>query len=245
MGKLVAAGGVMIDEASLRPLANAIDEICRARGVPPETELKWSPPRGNWLREHLHGDDRAGLFVACLEALRQHGGRAGAVVWDTGRTTLKGQGAFEKAVEWALERFVMQLSGAELGAVIVDRAGGNTRSEDRMLAAAVKRIEQGTPYVGLSEHIALNLLTTPSHLSRHVQLADLVAGSSPHVSLRDPFFDAGRPAGHVIQEQHTWVVVDDVLIDITASQFNDHCTHAGFPVRAHCRDDGAATDKGT
>src|SRR5262249_48674118 len=151
MGKLVAAGGVMIDEASLRPLANVIDEICRARGVPVGTELKWAPPRGNWLRDNLHGDDRAALFVACLQALRQHCGLFGAVVWDTGRTTLKGQGAFQKAVEWALERFAMQLSGAELGAVIVDRPGGNTRSEDRMLAAAVTRIEQGTPYVALSE----------------------------------------------------------------------------------------------
>jgi hypothetical protein len=52
----------------------------------------------------------------------------------------------------------------------------------------------------------------------------------PHVSLRDPFFDAGRPAGHVIQEQHTWVVVDDVLIDITASQFNDQLDEKFEPV---------------
>jgi hypothetical protein len=35
------------------------------------------------------------------------------------------------------------------------------------------------------------------------------------------FFDAARPADHVIEEKHTWVEVDDLLIDITGAQFND------------------------
>ncbi len=166
MGRLVAAGGVMLDESALRPLARAVDELCRAKGVPDGTELKWSPPRDNWLLSNLHGEDRATLFAECLQALGRFGGRAVVVVWDTGRTTLQGEEAFRKAVEWALE------------AVIIDRPGGNVRDEDQLLADAVERIEQGTPYVALSEHIAVNLLTTPSHLSRHVQLADLVAGST-------------------------------------------------------------------
>jgi hypothetical protein len=178
MGRLVAAGGVMLDEGVLRPVANAVDKICRARGVPDGTELKWSPPRENWLHDNLHGEDRAALFGECLQALRIFGGRAVVVVWDTGRTTLQGEQAFRKAMEWSLERFAMQLSANQLGAVIADRPGGNVRDEDRLLADAVERIEQGTPYVALSEHIAVNLLTTPSHLSRHVQLADLVAGST-------------------------------------------------------------------
>jgi hypothetical protein len=177
MGRLVAVGGVMVDEASLRPLSVAVDEICRSRGVPDGTELKWSPPRENWLHHNLHGEERADLFANCLQALQGFGGRAVAVVWDTGRTTLEGEQAFLKAVEWALERFVMQLSAEQLGAVIADRPGGGVGDENRLLANALERIEQGTPYVALSEHIALNLLTTPSHLSRHVQLADLVAGS--------------------------------------------------------------------
>ncbi|OAI55456.1 hypothetical protein AYO48_03645 [Gaiella sp. SCGC AG-212-M14] len=178
MGRLVAAGGVMLDEDRLRPLARAVDELCEARGVPNGTELKWSPPRDNWLHDNLHGDERAGLFCDCLKALAMFGGRAVVVVWDTARTTLQGEQAFRKAVEWALERFVMQLSADQLGAVIADRPGGNVRDEDELLADAVERIERGTPYVALSEHIAVNLLTTPSHLSRHVQLADLVAGST-------------------------------------------------------------------
>jgi hypothetical protein len=178
MGRLVAVGGVMLDEVALRPLSNFVDGVCRARGVPDGTELKWSPPRGNWLRDNLHGDDRVALFVNCLEALRAFGGRAVAIVWDTGRTTLEGEQALLKAVEWALERFVMQLSVEQLGAVIADRPGGGVSDEDRLLANSLERIEQGTPYIALHQHIALNLLTTPSHLSRHVQLADLVAGST-------------------------------------------------------------------
>ena len=178
MGSLVSVGSVMLDEAALRPLSTAVDECCRAAGVPDGTELKWSPPRDNWLYDNLHGDDRANLFAFCLQALGNAGGRAVAIVWDTGRTTLQGDEAFSRAVDWALERFVMQLPPEALGAVIADRPGGDLADENRMLASALERIEQGTPYVQLSERIALNLLTTPSHLSRHVQLADLVAGST-------------------------------------------------------------------
>jgi hypothetical protein len=178
MGKLVAAGGVMLDETALRPLSAAVDELSRAAGVPDGTELKWSPPAANWLHDNLHGDARAELFGGCLQALREQGGRAVAVVWDTGRTTLEGERAFLKAVEWTLERFVMQLSDGQLGAVIADRPGGAVGDDDRLLADALERIERGTPYVTLNEHIALNVITTPSHLSRHVQLADLVVGAT-------------------------------------------------------------------
>lgn len=94
MGSLVSVGSVMLDEAALRPLSTAVDECCRAAGVPDGTELKWSPPRDNWLYDNLHGDDRANLFAFCLQALGNAGGRAVAIVWDTGRTTLQGDEAF-------------------------------------------------------------------------------------------------------------------------------------------------------
>lgn len=154
MGRLVAVGGVMLDEAALRPASEAVEEVCRRRALPDETELKWSPPPENWLHDNVHGDDRAALFGECLQTLQAHGGRAVAVVWDTGRTTLVGERAFLKAVEWALERFAMQLSPAQLGAVIADRPGGDVGDDNRLLADALERIEEGTPYVALSEHLA-------------------------------------------------------------------------------------------
>lgn len=187
MGTLVAAGCIIINGTRLRPLAAAVDEVCRAADVPDGTELKWSPPPENWLHDHLHGDDRSDLFRSCLDALASHGGRAVAVVWDTGRTTLAGGAAFRRALEWALERFVMHLSGDELGVVIADRPGGGATEDDRLLGEALALIEDGTPYVNLQERVALNLLTTPSHLSRHVQLADLVAGSTAGMVGRNPY----------------------------------------------------------
>jgi hypothetical protein len=197
MGQLVAVGGVMLDEFALRPLTTAVDQLCQAAGVPDGTELKWSPPPENWLHDNLHGEDRTNLFVSCLDTLGALGGRAVVVVWDTGRTTLQGQEAFLRAVEWALERFVMQLPIGALGAVIADRPGGNVRDEDRLLADALGMIEVGTPYVQLSERIGLNLLTTPSHLSRHVQLADLIAGSTTGMvggnQYAPPVFEHVRP----------------------------------------------------
>jgi len=63
----------------------------------------------------------------------------------------------------------------QLGIVICDRPGGGRQEEDALIEDVVDTMEKGTPYVA-STQVALNLLTASSHLSRHLQVADLIVG---------------------------------------------------------------------
>jgi hypothetical protein len=59
--------------------------------------------------------------------------------------------------------------------MVADRPGGGKIQEDEFLSYFLKRVKEGTQYV-LPNRLLLNVLTTPSDMVRHLQLADLVAG---------------------------------------------------------------------
>ncbi len=176
MGRLIAMGGCLMPETCLRPLKDGIDALCAEFGLPPETELKWSPGRNNWLRDNLKAERRCELIARAVRASRELGGRAIVVVWDTGRTTLQGTDALRRTINYLFERVTMHLEDSkQLGIVICDRPGGGRQEEDALIEDVVDTMEKGTPYVA-STQVALNLLTASSHLSRHLQVADLIVG---------------------------------------------------------------------
>jgi hypothetical protein len=92
MGTVVAAGGVFVESASLRPLSAAIDAACAEAGVPVTEEVKWSPKKGSWIHEKLHGDARQNCYSSILKAAAEHKVRAAVVCWDTGRDKPEGAG---------------------------------------------------------------------------------------------------------------------------------------------------------
>jgi hypothetical protein len=176
MGKLVAAGGVLLDEAALRPLQERIDGICAQFQIPLGCEIKWSPPKGNWIREHLDEQARQDLQTRVLEAALEHEAKALVVIFDTGRTSLQGAKALRKALEYAFERATMHLEDeGKLGLIVADRPGGSKKEEEAFLEDVLSTIAWGTEYVQ-PKQIPINILTTPSHLVRHLQVADLVVG---------------------------------------------------------------------
>lgn len=178
MGRLIAMGGLFLPEASLRPLRDRIDTLCAECGLPPGTELKWSPGNGNWIRDNLKGESRCELYARAIRAARELDGRAIVVVWDTGRTTLQGEKALRKTIDYLFERITIHLADRhQLGLIVCDRPGGGKQQEDALLEDVVGTMEQGTEYVK-STQVVLNLLTTPSQLSRHLQVADLITGST-------------------------------------------------------------------
>lgn len=178
MNQLVAMGGLCLREDAIRPLKDAVDALCDQAGVPSGTELKWSPGRNNWLRDNLQADERSRLFSGAVRAAGDLGGRVVVVVWDTGRPTLKNAAALRKVLDYLLERVTIHLGfQSRLGLVICDRPGGGHRTEDRLLADVLTTIEGGTEYVK-STQLVLNMVATPSHLSRQLQVADLVTGST-------------------------------------------------------------------
>jgi hypothetical protein len=176
MGPVISVGGVLIEEAQLRSLSAEIDAIGNRFGVPEKEEFKWSPKRGSWIYENLHEGDREDCYRQILKAAAAHNARAVVVCWDTARTAEKDQAAFERCVDYLFERVSMNLEDRGSSAIIVaDKPGGGKDQEAEFLNNFVERIQKGTDYV-LPNRVLLNVLTTPSHLLRHLQLADLVTG---------------------------------------------------------------------
>ncbi len=176
MGTVVAAGGVLIEEQALRPLSIEIDAIAQEFGLPKDEELKWSPRKGTWLHGNLHGDSRNECFRQVLAAAAKYDVRAIVVCWDTGRTTLKGADAFARCVKYLFERMTVNITKRNAHAIVVaDRPGGGKDQDDQFLSDFLTHFQNGTDYVD-PDRILMNVLTTPSHLVRHLQLADLVTG---------------------------------------------------------------------
>lgn len=176
MGKLIAFGGLLLPEEALVAVNAVVSTELLAVGAPDGTELKWSPPPGNWIREHLYGNKRTDLYVAILKQVREQGGRVIVSIVDTGRTSIQDLEAFEWSVKFTFERISTCLSKEKSRCIVVaDRPGGGKKQEDEFLARFLEKIEQGTEYVPMkSECVLLNVLTTPSRLLRQLQVADLV-----------------------------------------------------------------------
>lgn len=198
MGALVALGGVLFPESAIRPFAEAMNEITSRFSVPEGEEVKWSPKKGSWIYENLKGDDRSNCYAEILRAAAGFDVRALVIVWDTGRTTLKGERAFEKCLDYAFERLAVNLSKRTEKAIIVaDRPGGGKKQEDGLLANFLDRVQSGTTY-SVPDWCLLNILTTPSKLLRQLQLADLVTGITTAMvagshKYAAPLFEEVRP----------------------------------------------------
>lgn len=174
MGKILGFGGVFVPEVVLGSLEQKINEICEAYGMPKGEEIKWSPKRKSWIYKNLHGEERVKCYSEILNATADSGCRALVVAWDSGRTTLKGEKAFKKVVDFTFERIAMHLAKqGTLGVIVADRPGGSHKEDEQFLSEFLERVNQGTDYV-VPEHVPINILTTPSHLQRHLQVADLV-----------------------------------------------------------------------
>src|SRR5262249_36849865 len=198
MGQLMAMGGLFLDEACLRPFKEKVDTLAKVAGVPEGTELKWSPPGDNWIRNNLKGAARTALYCEAIRVAREYEGRVVVVVWDTGRTTLKGPDALRRVIDYLFERVTMHLEEREQrGLIVADRPGGGKKDEDALLEDVVGTMDQGTQYVK-STKVALNLLTTPSHVCRHLQVADLIVGCTTSMvagenEFAPPLFDEVKP----------------------------------------------------
>lgn len=176
MGGLVAFGGILIDEKNLRPLSASIDAICARYGIPPKTELKWSPGKENWIRTNLVKERRQECYREILLAARTHGAQAVVAISDLGRDKKQGKDAFLRCVDYALERVNMQVDNAgQYGLIVMDRPGGGKKEEDALLEDVLGTIENGTDFIDFNK-ICLNALTANSHHVRQLQVADLVTG---------------------------------------------------------------------
>jgi hypothetical protein len=178
MGRLVSFGGFLLNEQAIRPLGLAVDGIAKEFGIPPDTEIKWSPARDNWIYSNLVDEARKQCYARLMRALGEFEAEALVVTWAEGHSSLKGDTAFQHCLSYAFERITILLSKQNRnGIVVADRPGGGRREEDQFLASFLNRVRLGTEFV-MPERVLLNILTAPSHMIRQLQLADLIVGAT-------------------------------------------------------------------
>lgn len=177
MGGLVAVGGFAVPGCDVPALTAAVDAACREHQFPPGEEFKWSPGKELWMRSHLVGESRQRFFGSVLNALVRVQPCVIVVVSDTKARTATGCDTPEEDVaQLFLERVEHQCKdNYSLSLVIVDRPSGGRSDEDAFLARCLDTIQEGTKFVK-PRHIVHNVVSGPSHLSRMLQLADLVTG---------------------------------------------------------------------
>lgn len=176
MGTIVSFGGVIISAEKLQPLEAKVNEIAERFGFPAGEEIKWSPPKKSWMRENLIGETRMSCVNELLTAVKENGVRVIVVSFDLGRTTLQGEKAFQKIIDMVFERLAVHLAKLEkLGSIVSDRPGGGLKEDSAFIESFLERTTRGTSYAK-PDRVPLNILTTPSHLVRHLQMADLVTG---------------------------------------------------------------------
>jgi hypothetical protein len=198
MGPLVASGGIYVPDASVAPLAHALDELCLGFGFPDGEQFKWSPGRDEWMRDNLVAERREEFFRTALGLAQMWQAQAIVVVEDSshGRAT-DAATPEDDVVRLFLERADNLLRGrGTRGEVFADRPGGDRAAEDRFVAGCIDTLREGTRFVQFDS--LAHVVTTPARFMRLVQLADVVTSSTTafvagHVLYAEPVFEAVRP----------------------------------------------------
>lgn len=194
MGKLVAFGGLLVEGHQLRQMSNAIDGALQEHGVPLNEEIKWSPRKGSWIYENLHGESRESCYRAILQAAVDAGSKVVVAICDPEMRRIKPKWGFERCVTYTLERLSNYLSNSMTEAVIIsDRPSGGPKQADEFLAAFIEHLDSEFNHM-LAESFAMNMLTAPSHMVRQLQVADLVvsittAMASGNTKWAEKYFD--------------------------------------------------------
>jgi uncharacterized protein DUF3800 len=177
MGPLVAIGGINVPAEEVGSLTREIEALCAATGFPPREEFKWSPGRNLWMHKNLVAEARQDFFLQVIGMIAAKEVRVIVVVEDESYSTATDADTpemdvtrlFLERVEWECSR------GSSTGFVIADRPPGGRRDEEKFLADCLETFLMGTEYMTL-DRVAHNVVSTPSKLSRLLQVADVVTG---------------------------------------------------------------------
>jgi len=172
----VGIGGVIFHDDYLNNLFILFNQKKASHSIPPEEEIKWSPPKNSWIAKNLIDDNRILAYSDILGLVRSFNGKiiVAVIQRDTSKQSLIE--AKWKCIEFVTERFQFYLQTHEdrKGLIIADFPGSG-KEEKKLLQDYYQLLEKGTKYVKPS-NIVMNLLTTESHLNPALQVADLVVG---------------------------------------------------------------------
>lgn len=128
------------------------------------------------IANNLVGDRRILAYSDILDLIRLFHGKEIVAVWRRDITPYDLTESKWKCIEFVTERFqfFLQAQDDRNGIIIADFPGSGAE-EKKLLSDYYQLLENGTKYVKPT-NIIMNLLTTESHLSPGLQLADLVVG---------------------------------------------------------------------
>jgi len=172
----VGIGGVIFHDDYLKNLFSLFKQKKASHGIPPEEEIKWSPPKNSWIAKNLLGDNKILAYSDILGLVSLFRGRLIVAVIQRDASKQSLTDAKWKCIEFVTERFQFYLQAHEdrKGLIIADFPASG-KEEKKLLEDYYQFLEKGTEYVKPS-NIVMNLLTTESCLNPSLQLADLVVG---------------------------------------------------------------------
>lgn len=181
MGSLTALGAALFEEEQIQPFAQQFRELFEEFDLPTDLELKWSNSQSaNWWTESEENRGKqTPVRRRVLEIARTCKVRVIVVVWDEGGgvSTAGGDSPQDAVIKFMFERITIQMTKTgHRGLIVFDKPEGSHKAEANWLTGRSEMVLLGTDYVK-PEAIVTQILTAPSHLHPHLQLADLVAGS--------------------------------------------------------------------
>ena len=172
----VGIGGVIFHDDYLKNLFSIFNQKKALHGIPPEEEIKWSPPKNSWIAKNLIGEKRISAYSDILGLLESFKGKLIVAVVQRATSKQSLMEAEWDCIEFVTERFQFYLQPHEdrKGLIIADFPASK-KEEKKLLQDYYQLREKGTEYVKPSD-IVMNLLTTESCLNPALQIADLVVG---------------------------------------------------------------------
>jgi hypothetical protein len=182
MGPLIATGGLLVDGDQLASLETSLRLLCSSVGFPANEEFKWSPRRNTWMHHQLVAERRQTFFRDALQCCIQHQATATVIISETDSHTPADCATHEIfTTKMLLERVNLLAAAAHSNAIIIaDRPGGGLAEERKFLADCFDTLRNGTPYV-MPDRIAINPISTDSHMIRALQAADLIVSCTTAV----------------------------------------------------------------
>jgi hypothetical protein len=178
LGHLVGVGAVAVPEDGLAPYAAGIRALRAEFGVPPGTELKWSPGDGSWLKTGAGKAACTLLREKMLDLAAEAGATSIVLVWARGHLDWQVPAVREKLLRWLYDKVSTFLGRRNaVGVVVADEPGGGPKDRAKWLRETLPLTDEGTGYTR-PEQIVLPIVTAPSHHIPHLQLADLVTSAT-------------------------------------------------------------------
>lgn len=178
LGHLVGVGAVAVPEDGLAPYAAGIRALRAEFGVPADTELKWSPGDGSWLKTGAGKAACTLLRERTLDLAAEAGATSIVLVWARGHLDWQVPAVREKLLRWLYDKVSTFLGRRNaVGVVVADEPGGGPKDRAKWLRETLPLTDEGTGYTR-PEQIVLPIVTAPSHHIPHLQLADLVTAAT-------------------------------------------------------------------